>query len=59
MPVLAVGAADGYGSASAQTMRQVAVDVHEVLIERCGHYVPEVRPEALPGAIADFVNPHN
>ena len=55
MPVLAVGAAEGYGPASAQTMRRVAQDVRDVLIERCGHYVPEERPEALAEAIADFL----
>ena len=47
MPALAVGAAWGYGPASAQTMRRVATDVHDVTIERCGHYVPEERPDEL------------
>jgi pimeloyl-ACP methyl ester carboxylesterase len=55
MPVLAVGAAGGYGLASAQTIRRVASNVHDVLIERSGHYVPEERPDALAGVIADFV----
>jgi DNA-binding MarR family transcriptional regulator len=27
-----------------ETLHQVASDVEEVLIERCGHYVPEERP---------------
>jgi pimeloyl-ACP methyl ester carboxylesterase len=55
MPVLAVGAAWGYGPASAQTIRRVATNVHDVLIERSGHYIPEERPEALAAAIADFL----
>jgi pimeloyl-ACP methyl ester carboxylesterase len=55
MPALAVGADWGYGSASARAIRRVASDVHDVLIERSGHYIPEERPEALAGAIADFL----
>jgi pimeloyl-ACP methyl ester carboxylesterase len=55
MPVLAVGAAWGYGPASAQTMRRVASNVHDVLIERSGHYIPEERPEALAAAITNFL----
>ncbi len=55
IPVLAVGAGWGYGPASAQTIRRVATDVHDVLIERSGHYVPEERPDALAGAIADLL----
>jgi pimeloyl-ACP methyl ester carboxylesterase len=55
MPVLAVGAEWGYGPASAQTIRRVASNVHDVLIERSGHYIPEERPEALAAAIADFL----
>jgi pimeloyl-ACP methyl ester carboxylesterase len=49
------GAEWGYGAASAQTIRQVASDVKEVLIERCGHCVPEERPVELAGAIMDFL----
>jgi pimeloyl-ACP methyl ester carboxylesterase len=55
MPVLAVGAAGGYGPASAETIRRVARNVRDVLIERSGHYIPEERPDALAGAIADFL----
>jgi pimeloyl-ACP methyl ester carboxylesterase len=55
MPVLAVGAEWGYGAASAQTIRRVAGDVRDVLIERSGHYVPEERPAELAGAILDFL----
>ena len=56
MPVLAVGAAWGYGGAASQTMRQVASDVREALIERCGHYPAEERAAELAGAIRDFLN---
>lgn len=51
MPVLAVGADWGYGSASAETVRRVADNVDDVLIERCGHYPPEERPHELVAAI--------
>jgi len=55
MPVLAVGAAWGYRHSSAQTIRRVATDVHDVLIEDSGHYIPEERPDALANAIAEFL----
>jgi pimeloyl-ACP methyl ester carboxylesterase len=55
MPVLAVGAHWGYGQASANAIRQAASNVHDVLIERCGHYVPEERPAELAEAITNFV----
>lgn len=55
MPVLAVGATGGYGPESAQTMRRVASDVREVLIERCGHYPAEERPAELAATICDFL----
>ena len=55
MPVLAVGAAGGYGGASAETIRRVAGDVQDVLIERSDHYLPEERPAALASAITDFL----
>ena len=56
MPVLAVGATWGYGTASAQTMRRVATDVSGTVIERSGHYVPEERPAELATAISDFID---
>jgi pimeloyl-ACP methyl ester carboxylesterase len=55
MPVLAVGAQGGYGHASAHTIRHVASNVQDVLIERCGHYVPEERPAELAEVITNFV----
>jgi pimeloyl-ACP methyl ester carboxylesterase len=55
MPVLAVGAAWGYGAASAQTIRRVASDVQSVQIEDCGHYPAEERPAELAAAIRDFL----
>lgn len=55
MPVLAVGAQWGYGAASSQTIRRVASNVEDVLIERCGHYPPEERPAELASAIQDLL----
>ena len=55
MPVLVVGATGGYGAASAETVRRVARNVRDVLIERSGHYIPEERPDELAGAITDFI----
>jgi pimeloyl-ACP methyl ester carboxylesterase len=55
MPVLAVGAAGGYGTASAHAIRNVASDVQDVLIERCGHYPAEERPAELAAAIQHFL----
>jgi hypothetical protein len=45
----------GVGAESAQTIRQVASDVKEMLIEHCQHFVPEERPVELAGAIMDFL----
>lgn len=55
MPVLAVGAAGGYGPDSSRTIRRVASDVRDILIERCGHYPAEERPAELAAAIRDFL----
>lgn len=55
MPVLAVGAAWGYGPESSRTIRRVAGDVRDILIERCGHYPAEERPDELAAAIRDFI----
>ena len=55
MPTLGVGAEWGYGGASAQTVRRVASDVQEALIERSGHYIPEERPDELARVMLDFL----
>lgn len=54
-PVLAVGAAGGYGDEAAKTMRRVAKDVRAVLIPDCGRYVPEERPAKLAEEIETFL----
>jgi pimeloyl-ACP methyl ester carboxylesterase len=55
MPVLAVGADWGYRDASAAAMRRAATDVHEVVIARSGHYIPEERPAELAHALTEFL----
>jgi pimeloyl-ACP methyl ester carboxylesterase len=55
MPVLAIGADWGYGSASEHTIRRVAKDVRAAIIERCGHYPAEERPIELARVIIDFL----
>ena len=55
MPVLAIGADWGYGAASEHTARRVAKDVQGAVIERCGHYPAEERPDELARLIADFL----
>lgn len=57
MPVLAIGAAGGYGPGSERTIRRVASDVKAAIIERCGHYPAEERPGELARAILDFLAP--
>lgn len=47
MPVLAMGGDDSLGSLVAQSMEQVATDVHEVIVANSGHYIPEEQPAFL------------
>ncbi|MDR5773065.1 MULTISPECIES: alpha/beta hydrolase [unclassified Caballeronia] len=54
-PCLAIGAQWGYGPASANTLRRVASNVTERLIDDCGHYVPEERPAEFADAVRQFV----
>ena len=54
MPVLAIGGSAGLGAAMDAAARQAAENVHSAVIERCGHYVPEERPEELLGVVLPF-----
>ena len=38
-----------------EVVRRVARNVRDVMIERGDHYIPEERPDALAGAITDFI----
>ncbi|MCS0637391.1 alpha/beta hydrolase [Streptomyces sp. LP05-1] len=54
MPVLAVGGGAFRGAAVARDVRRVATEVTELVIEGCGHYVPEEAPDALVAALLSF-----
>ena len=54
-PVLAIGGAMSQGADIAEEMRMVAQQVEEVVIENCGHFVPEERPEALVRRFNSFI----
>jgi pimeloyl-ACP methyl ester carboxylesterase len=49
LPVLAVGGASGWGRGHevAASLRHVAADVHEVVLDETGHWIPEERPAVL------------
>ncbi|MHA6631092.1 alpha/beta fold hydrolase [Pseudonocardia sichuanensis] len=49
IPVLAVGGAGGWGRGSevADSIRRLATDVREVVVEGTGHWIPEEQPEVL------------
>jgi pimeloyl-ACP methyl ester carboxylesterase len=56
MPALSIGAQWGYGPASAQTLGRVAANVSEIVIDDCGHYVPEERPVEFARAVSGFIS---
>jgi pimeloyl-ACP methyl ester carboxylesterase len=54
MPVLAVGGAAFRGAGVAADVRRVAPNVTELVIDGCGHYVPEEAPEEFTSAVLSF-----
>lgn len=54
MPVLAIGGASGWGRGHevAASLRQVAADVHEIVIDDAGHWIPEEQPTRLAEHLA-------
>ena len=54
MPVLAVGASAGVGGALAQTLRPVAPDVQGVVLDDCGHFLPDECPDEFVQAVSAF-----
>ena len=56
MPVLALGAgkAFGRGVETLESLKRVALDVRGGVIEDCGHWMAEEKPEAVSKAILEF-----
>jgi pimeloyl-ACP methyl ester carboxylesterase/quinol monooxygenase YgiN len=58
VPVLAVGGEHSFGGAVAENLRQAAPHVQAVVIDGCGHYVSEERPEELAGLLRRLSDEH-
>ena len=54
IPVLAIGAEKGRGKQVAENLQHLANNVRACVIERCGHWVPEERPDALLRELLNF-----
>lgn len=54
MPVLAMGGQFGFGTWVADSFRQVAGDVREVIVPDSGHFVPEENPAFLTDCVNYF-----
>jgi pimeloyl-ACP methyl ester carboxylesterase len=55
MPVLAIGAEKSFGTAMADEVRFVAIDVTGIVIANSGHWLMEEQPAATVAAIAAFL----
>ena len=62
MPVLTIGGAASFGRNLEPEIRPLAENVRTVLIEDCGHYLAEERPEKLTAHLLSFltdtIDPH-
>lgn len=54
MPVLAIGGGSSVGSALAQSLQPLAVDVRDLVFADCGHFIPDERPEQLAHELSTF-----
>ncbi|HEY6307274.1 MAG TPA: alpha/beta hydrolase [Candidatus Angelobacter sp.] len=54
MPVLALGGERGFRDMALRSMQQLAENVRGGVIERCGHWIPEERPEYLTEQLLTF-----
>ncbi|GAA5114985.1 alpha/beta fold hydrolase [Pseudonocardia adelaidensis] len=56
MPVLAIGGAGGWGRGRevADSLRQFADQVHDVVIDEAGHWIPEEQPRVLADHLTEF-----
>jgi pimeloyl-ACP methyl ester carboxylesterase len=58
VPVLAVGGEHSFGGAVAENLGRAAPNVQAVVIDGCGHYVSEERPDQLVGLLQRFSDEH-
>ena len=54
MPVLTVGGTASFGADLAGEIRPLARHVRSVMIENCGHYLAEERPEQVVAELRRF-----
>jgi pimeloyl-ACP methyl ester carboxylesterase len=54
MPVLALGGERGFGAIAKRSMEQLAENVRGGVVEKCGHWIPEERPEYLSEQLLAF-----
>ena len=54
MPVLAIGASGGVGGALLKTLQPLASDVQGVVIDDCGHFLPDECPAEFVHAVTAF-----
>jgi pimeloyl-ACP methyl ester carboxylesterase len=54
MPVLALGGERGFGNRTVRSMQELAENVQGGVIERCGHWIAEERPDYLIEQLLSF-----
>ncbi len=54
MPVLAVAGSAGVGPSLVEAVKRIATNTTGLIVEGCGHYVPEEAPGALLAALDQF-----
>ena len=57
-PILAVGGEKSFGGAVAENLRRASQEVQAVVIDECGHYVSEERPDELAGLLHRLSDEH-
>ena len=55
MPVLAIAGGKGVGAPMVDAVRLVADNVRGVVMDGCGHYVPEEAPDRLLAELRAFL----
>ena len=55
MPILAIAADLGIGKTMTGALESIGTDVRQVIIEDCGHYVPEEAPQRLLDLLAPLL----